>query len=265
MADAMNMNGFEGLNSIAAPATGEDAKKAAQNEAKKAAIQATKAAYAQKLTEDPDFKDKVGSEKGNLEVTKCLRFGMKGLIEKKKGNKETGEKREIEAVPENVGYRVKNIGNVSYRYTTDVWTKNEAGEYVSSPVEKELTPGMEVDMQKTTFFNFLSNTQFGLATSNGSAVVKGAAGGKSIKEVFKSAYFVFNKELNINVHDDAVGVEIGDYKAGTLLPQFEEEFGFLLNKPASKKKGTGKKAEKASGAAMLTALIQQRKAEEGIL
>lgn len=265
----MAEQGFDTLNDIANSGvpTEEEAKKKARNAATKAAAAATKAAYTKRITDDPNFKEECGAEKGNLEVTKCLGFGNKGLIEKVKADEATGTKRQVQSgLPEIVGYRVKNIGTQAYRYTTETWTQNEAGVFEKASVEKTLAPGAEADMCKVTFFNFLKQTQFGLATSNGQAVIKGTAAAKTLREIFKSAYFKFNADTNLNVHDDAIGEPIGPKEdTSVIYPQFLEEFGFLLNKPASKKKSAGGKAEKTSGLVMLTAYLQQKGEEDSSL
>jgi hypothetical protein len=265
----MAENNFAGLTDLTTVAStdAENEKQKAAAEAKKAAAAATKAAYNKRIAEDPTFKENCGSEKNNLEVTKCLGYGTKGLIEAKKGNKETGEQRVLQGgLPEIVGYRVKNVGNKPYRYTTEKWEKNAEGEWVATSVEKELLPGTEADMCKVTFFTMLLRTEFGLQTGNGTSVIKGTNTNKSAKEIFKRAYFKFNADTGINVHDDKVTQLIGPKDDTSVIDApYLEEFGFLLNKPAKGKKAGTKKADKASALIMLTAFMQQMDGESQTL
>ena len=264
MADITNGFGaFDGVAEVATDAT-SDKKKAAQEQKKVSAAMA-KAAYNSRVANDPDFAAKTGSEKDNLEVTKCLSWGKKGLVQKEKGSVENGVPRKIESgLPENVGYRVKNIGNKPYRYQDEEWALDEAtGTYVPTSKEKTLAPGEEADMCKYVFFTFLTNTEFSHAVKNGTSVTRGISKDKTLREIFNSFYFKYNSDTGHTVHDDDVTELIGPKGSTTeIYPQFISEFGYLLNKKAGKKKGAGAKTEKASILAMVTAFAQEKQAEE---
>lgn len=220
----------------------EDVKKAEKKAKMREQIEEMKNAFKEISMNDPDFDKKWHSLSNSIEVVNTLGFGEGGNLLYDKEQSEAQGDRVLVQTSKIVGYRIRNIGDTPITYLTEVWHKNENGEWESTKTEKVLAPGETADLTRKYMTILCSRPEIFFELANGKIVRgPGAATAKTLDEKLEAHYFKFTKgedgEVK-QVNDDAVklnvGMKIGD--EWVVKPEYEETFGFLNIKKVEREK-----------------------------
>lgn len=206
-----------------------------------------------KINNDPTFRGRHCSLSQSLTVENSLSFGDSGnLVVNKEGKAFIGkngkERYPLEKTSQIVGYRVRNIGDQPIRYTTEVYKKNENGQYVGQVEDKVLEPGGFADLTRKymTVFTCIPEISFQLANGK---VMRGSSKRKAndLDAELEAYYFSFS-DRSIKVNSDAVKMNISTKtktEDGTVKwvvkDEFVETFGFLNNAKEAASKGEGRR------------------------
>lgn len=236
------------------PDTGVAAAPAAStpaNDAKKEKINAMKESLRQTVASDPTFMDRLRKLSNSVQVVNSLGFGDSGNIIVDKTNS-TKDDRKLAVTSAIVGYRIANVGEEPIKYTTEVWSLDEAtGKYVPTRAEKVLVPGATADLTRQYMTMFCAQPEISFSLLNGKIIKgSGSKGDKGIKAELESYYFSFSKDesgVKKNVNDDDIKLNVGE-KVGDkwqVKAEFLETFGYLNNPKesgrAGRKAGSGER------------------------
>lgn len=226
------MENFENLNDVETKVEETDAKK----DDRKALTKRKKAAFIKKVQENPEFAAELNTLSDTLEVVNALGHpSVKGVI---KGENKPDGSRTLETVMGIVGYTLVNKGTEPLTYLTEVFTKDENGDYVGEQVKRVAKPGESFDLSKKYFTILTSAPAFAFKLANGT-VRRGSRTANGVEEEFLSYYFKPN-DADLKVNSDEFKLNIGvKGEDGTLgvKDKYLESFGFLCNKP---EKGSGR-------------------------
>jgi len=213
---------------------------------KKEQLEELKEAFKQTIATNPEFLNSLNKLSNSVEVVNTLGFGEGGNFILNKEESAKG-KREFIVVSYIVGYRIKNIGSVPIEYKTSEWSKDASGRYVEAKVVKTLYPGETADLSRKYMSMLASRPEFSFQFANGKLTIKGinSLKSKNVNDILEGFYFRFNKELNLQVNDDAIKLNVGEKINDTWVvkPEFETVFGYL-NNPKEEKERTRKASPK---------------------
>lgn len=210
-----------------AEATIETKDDAAAKAAKADKVKAMKAALSSTIQQDSTFTQKLHSLSGDIEVLNTLGAGKNGniIVDKSK------EDRTLKATSQIVGYKLRNNGQQSIEYTTEVWKRDDAtGKYVGQVVKKNLKPGETICLARKFMTMFCARPEISFTLANGK-IVSSSKASKDFAEELAAYYFTFNKDENgtaIQVNDDEVKIAVDD-ENGIVKAEFAETFGYLNN------------------------------------
>lgn len=235
MADDFGLNGFDQLDaSTQEVAPLADSAKDKNAEKKKARMALYTDAMKQTVAADPTVVERMHSLSKSLRVENVFGFGDKGNLIAVP-SKDPNKKRGLEAVSQNVGYRVKNIGDKPIEMNTTNWKNRGDGVFVQDGiVAVKVLPGKSIDLARSMFVANCARTEISFLLENGKVVPSSATYsnmGNSIEKYLDSHYFAFSDGSNVN---DTTKIKINiaqQDKAGkwTVKPEFEKTFGFLNN------------------------------------
>lgn len=200
-----------------------------------------------------EFKEKHCALSSSLKVVNSLGYGATGGIVVDKNSDKEG--RALAPTSQIVGYRVQNIGQTPIAYTTEVWTKDADGHYVSEKVVKSIAPGAFADLTRQYMTMLCANPEFSFQLANGKMVRgSGNRGGENdIKAELEAHYFSFNKEEQLEINSDEVKLSIAVKGADgkwTVKPEFAEVFGYLDNEKAKGPRSKGEAGPKYNSSDM---------------
>lgn len=216
-------------------ATEVDAKKKRAAEKK----EKLKAAMTETLNNDPTYMDRHHTLSNSLEVVNSLGYTKAPNIVKDKSA--TGERKLVNSC-KNVGYMIKNVGKEALAYTTEVFTKNEAGVFVGTMVEKTLAPGEVVPISRKYLTRLCAIPEYSFTLANGKLIASSANKLVTLDDHLESYYFRFDADADGNIkeiNDDEVKLTID--VDGVIKPEYEETFGYLNNPVEKKAKVSAKK------------------------
>lgn len=263
----MGMENFNALGDVEEIVV-EKEKKTRENEDKKEVM---KEIFKQTIANNPEYDKIKGSRADWLYLVNTLGFGDTGSIIEDpatKGQKgENGEKkRKLDPTSSIIGYIVENRGKEPIQYTTEVFQKNENGEWVGSVVEKTAQPGEQFCIARKYMTILTSRTEFSFVLSNGKMIRSSRIVRNTDPEdaELEAWYFKFNGKQYVN--SDEVKINIGK-KVKTsegntkwiVLPDYEETFGFLNNEAVKRKRSMSKSyTTQDVGAVYIQALIKSK-------
>lgn len=169
--------------------------------------------YAEDVKADPGLKEREGIWQEYVELVHTCGYGKNGnLIQTKKKNDATGEKRELGYTSTIVGYGLKNVSeDIEMPYTTEVFSRNEAGEIVSQIVDKVLMPGEEVFFTKKYAAIFLTKPEFSMVIKNARLLKINLNDTADFDGMLSKSVMKFNNKVtNKKVNDDEVKINISE-------------------------------------------------------
>lgn len=239
------------------------------NDAKKAKIEAMKAAFTKEVVSDLEVANRVRKFSNMIEVSNSLGFGESGniIVDRSKSSK---DKRELATTSAIVGYCVHNIGDASIQYMTESYVQDETGKYVATRVEKTLNPGEYADLSRQYMTMFCAIPEISFQLANGKIIRgSGAKGDKGLKAELESFYFAFSKDeatgTKKQINDDEVKLNVGE-KVGdkwVVKAEFVETFGWLNNPTEKAKAGRKPSGEKWTAQDIAANWIRKRIREDG--
>lgn len=194
-----------------------------------------------------DMFEQVSCKSDSLEIVNTLGYSDKGGLVVDHDRADSKKDRPLGTVSEIVGYKLRNVGNEPIPYQTEVWAKNETGEYVATPAEYLLQPNEEVSLTRKYVTILCSRIEFSNVLKNGVLITR-VSPDSTREDILNSAYLRFND--NRGVHDDTVKIAIADKidDRWIVKPEFEAAFGFLNNESeaarATRTGGTKKSVSK---------------------
>ena len=238
---------FEAMQegAVVSPVSDKEAQRKAERKQKSSQM---KAAFEKATMTDPGFIDKLHTLSNDIEMVHTLCFGNKGGIVV--ATDETGKQKEgrpLESTGGIVGYIFRNNSNTVISYTTEEFEQDGEGIYRGTKVERQVAPGEEFMLSRVYTTRFASEPSVSFQFANGMLVRGSSSGTSDLKAELAAYYFVFDRELDANVHSDSVKIDMSmpdPANSDHLLikPEYARTFGYLQN-PTDKKKA----ARKAGG------------------
>lgn len=203
----------ENFNELNQETVNEEVKTASTKEDKKQLNKELVNGYAEDIKADPELKERAGIWQEYVELVHTCGYGKNGnLIQTKKKNEATGEKRELGYTSTIVGYGLKNVSeDIEMPYTTEVFSRNEAGEIVSKIEDKVLMPGEEVFFTKKYAAIFLTKPEFAMVIKNARLLKINLNDTADFDGMLSKSVMKFNNKVtNKKVNDDDVKINISE-------------------------------------------------------
>ena len=191
----------------------KDEKVVTSKEDKKALNKELVSGYAEDVKDNPELKERAGIWQEYVELVHTCGYGKNGnLIQIKKKNEATGEERELGYTSKIVGYGLKNVSeDIEMPYTTEVFSRNEAGEIVSEIVDRVLMPGEEVFFTKKYAAIFLTKPEFAMVIKNARLLKINLNDTADLDGMLSNSVMKFNSKVtNKKVNDDDVKINISE-------------------------------------------------------
>ena len=231
-----------------------------KNEEKKQQINQMKEALREEIQTSPDFQARLHRLTNSIKVVNTLGAYMGGNIVEDKSS--TADKRVLKPITKNVGYRLQNIGSEAIEYTTEEYTKDEAGVWVGTKVRKTFAPGEQIDLTRQYMTMFCAQPEISFTLSNGKIMASSKKNPRNIQEELSSYYFKFDDD-QIKVNDDEVKLSVVD-ENNVVKPEFEKTFGFINNPKAAKASGRVANGQKNTIQDAVANWVNKRIQENGL-